>query len=238
MILGPSRRPGTWSRLRRLFLLCFLAFSFIDVYRVQWRLRSARPPIDSAVLNRTKIFIASTHWNNEAILRSHWNGAVAALAQALGPENVYVSIYESGSWDDSKGALRALDETLSNLGVRRTIILDPETHADAIAGPPEHEGWIDTSRGKKERRRIPYLAALRNLTLQPLKKLQQEGEVFDKVLFLNDVVFSVRKPSGLSVLETSLTIEIDRGYCRALDDQQRTLRRRLLVRLLETPKIL
>ena len=53
-------------------------------------------------------------------------------------------------------------------------------------------GWIDTPRVRKELRRIPYLSRLRNWTLEPLQELAQQGEKFDKVLFLNDVVFTVR----------------------------------------------
>ena len=138
-----------------------------------------------------RLFIASMHWNNEAILRSHWNDAVVHLAQKWGPENVFVSIYESGSWDNSKGALRDLDSRLDRLGVPRNITLSATTHKDEISEPPVEEGWINTSRGKKELRRIPYLARLRNLTLRPLEDLVKQGVVFDKVLFLNDVVFTV-----------------------------------------------
>jgi len=126
-------------------------------------------------------------------MRSHWNSAVVNLIKALGPENVYVSIYESGSWDDSKGALRDLDTELAHLGVRKTIVLDETTHLDEIQKEPAASGWIDTPRGKKELRRIPYLAKLRNLSIKPLEQLQSSGEHFDKVLFLNDVIFTVRR---------------------------------------------
>lgn len=145
---------------------------------------------------RERLFIASMHWNNEAILRSHWNDAVVQLAQEWGPENVFVSVFESGSWDDTKGALTDLEGQLSHLGVPRNITLSQTTHEDEILGPSNGEGWIDTSRGKKELRRIPYLARLRNLTLRPLERLAELGIMFDKVLFLNDVVFTVRSRSS------------------------------------------
>ena len=103
-----------------------------------------------------------------------------------------MSIYESGSWDDSKGALRLLNEDLDRLGVPRTLVLDNTTHSDEIGKQPEPLGWVDTPRGKKQLRRIPYLARLRNLSLEPLAKLEKSGKIFDKVLFLNDVVFTVR----------------------------------------------
>lgn len=72
---------------------------------------------------RPRVFIAGIHWNNEIILRSHWNDAVVRLVDKLGHENTFVSIYESGSWDDSKGALRSLDSRLSESNVSRSIIL-------------------------------------------------------------------------------------------------------------------
>lgn len=105
---------------------------------------------------------------------------------------MYVSVQESGSWDDSKGALRELDEALERAGVRRRILLDDTTHADEIRKTPAESGWIQTSRSDaKELRRVPYLAKLRNLVLKPLEELAGEGERFDRVLFVNDVVFTV-----------------------------------------------
>lgn len=113
------------------------------------------------------------------------------LVEYFRPQNVYISVYESGSWDESKDALRALDDGLGERGVQRTIILNETTHADEMR-QPNGEGWIETTRGRKELRRIPYLSKLRNLSLKPLTELAVEGVKFDKVLFLNDVVFTVR----------------------------------------------
>ncbi|EEH03172.1 conserved hypothetical protein [Histoplasma capsulatum G186AR] len=164
-------------------------------FRDQSRLRSM---LDTVLVSRTtprgwirSVYVASTHWNNEAILRSHWNAAVVELARKFGKENIYVSVYESGSWDDSKGALRELDMQLGELGVDRTIVLDPTTHENEISKPPAEEGWIDTARGKRELRRIPYLAHMRNKSLEPLEKLVRAGRTFDKIIFLNDVIFSM-----------------------------------------------
>ena len=111
--------------------------------------------------------------------------------KSIGVENIYLSVYESGSWDDSKGALRSLDKELDALGARRTIVLDEATHADEIGKSPAMSGWIQTPSGKVELRRIPYLSSLRNLSLKPLEDLEKSGITFDKILFLNDVVFTV-----------------------------------------------
>ncbi|KAL8948285.1 MAG: hypothetical protein Q9222_005520, partial [Ikaeria aurantiellina] len=116
------------------------------------------------------------------------------LVSFLGPKNVYISILESGSWDDSKGALRELDAELEKLGIAKTIILDKTTHVDEISAEPGSSGWISTPRGRYELRRIPYLSRLRNRSLEPLTRLAEDPEnpvVFDRILFLNDVVFTV-----------------------------------------------
>ena len=83
-----------------------------------------------------------------------------------------------------------LESDLERKGVQRTVKLSETTHADELKQPPT-DGWIQTPRGKKELRRIPYLSKLRNLALEPLNQLGDRVK-FDKVLFLNDVVFTVR----------------------------------------------
>ncbi|PQE28264.1 polysaccharide export protein [Rutstroemia sp. NJR-2017a WRK4] len=169
-------------------------------------LLSLNPPLKRIPISTTssengarkeRIFIASMHWNNEKIIRSHWGAAVLDLVRHFGVENVYISIVESGSWDDTKGALRELDEELGKLGVERSIELSNTTHTDQVTRVPKEneEGWIWTSRGKKEMRRIPYLAKVRNRVMEKLKYLEertdgQEKRSFDKVLWLNDVIFT------------------------------------------------
>lgn len=142
------------------------------------------------MLGSERIYIASIHWNNEAVLKQYWVPALLRLVKAIGQENVFVSIQESGSWDDSKGALTYLEQELEKEGIRKKIILDPTTHLDEINKPPAKSGWIMTPRDKMELRRIPYLAGLRNLVMEPLYQMEQEGEKFDKILFLNDIVFT------------------------------------------------
>ena len=140
------------------------------------------------------VYIASIFWNSAYILHTSWNSAILDLAEKLGPDNIYISIYESGSWDESKQMLRQLQEVLITRGIRHRIVLDETTHEDDIAHPPAAEGWVKTPRGKTELRRTPYLARLRNKTLEPLAELAANGTTFDKVLFLNDIAFAVVAP--------------------------------------------
>jgi len=178
------------KRLLQIACILILAQSIVD-HRRSRALLVAETDAAGPPTKGDKVFIASIHWNNEEILRSHWVPAILELVHNLGERNVYVSVQESGSWDDSKGILRELDLALEKAGVRRRIVLDDTTHADEIGKEPAASGWIQTPRGARELRRVPYLARLRNLVLGPLEELAKAGERFDRVLFVNDVVFTV-----------------------------------------------
>ncbi|KAL2045937.1 hypothetical protein ABVK25_011914 [Lepraria finkii] len=188
-MLMTSFRRSSRSRILRAAFLVLAALCTIDLLSlVSTRSHQQSAEKKTPDVHGQRIFIASIHWNNEQILRSNWNLAILELVEYFGPDNVYVSVYESGSWDASKDALRELDRDLESVRVRRTITLSETTHKDEIQ-KPFAAGWIDTPRGRKELRRIPYLSKLRNLALKPLRELAAEDVKFDKVLFLNDVVF-------------------------------------------------
>jgi hypothetical protein len=144
-----------------------------------------------ALKSNERIFITSLHWNNEKIL-PRWSKELLSLIEVLGKERVYISIFESGSWDASKTLLKDLDMDFENLGIARNITLGETTHEEFVSQRLNGaKGWVNTSRGVEELRRIPYLARLRNQGLSELGRLVEGGERFEKVLFLGDVVFSV-----------------------------------------------
>ncbi|KAF2198290.1 hypothetical protein GQ43DRAFT_168254 [Delitschia confertaspora ATCC 74209] len=188
------------QRFLRIFLLVLLLWDTVKVIQIHSAQSAALHPTERPP-NTRRIYIASQHWNNEKILQSRWNEAVIELVKTLGPDNVFVSVFESGSWDNTKGALRELDRTLGELRIKRNITLSDISHKDEISRQPTSHGWIETPRGKKELRRIPFLATLRNHVLEPLDRLSNEGITFDNILFLNDVVFTV--DDVLTLLDTN-----------------------------------
>ncbi|KAF3932150.1 hypothetical protein ABW20_dc0108129 [Dactylellina cionopaga] len=144
-----------------------------------------------------KVYIAANHWISGKVLKPYWINGLLLLIKQLGPENVYVSIYENGSWDETPAMLRELDQELGRMGVARRVLIEAITHreqvAEVVAQGNDKPGWVMTSRGKKELRRIPMLAKLRNRLLEPLEELKKWGKGdFDRVLFLNDVVFTAQ----------------------------------------------
>lgn len=188
------RRLGRRKAIR-LLLIVFVLFNIFDVARIYHNLAREQEYVPRKTgRGKERVYIAGMHFNNEEILRDHWNNAVLELTEFFGPDNVFVSVYESGSWDDSKAVLRDLGHQLESRGVPHRVDISDVTHEDEIqSGDHDGEGWIMTSRKKKELRRIPYLAKLRNKTLQDLFDLYKKGVTFDKVLFLNDVVFTVSR---------------------------------------------
>lgn len=199
MLWSPLRRSSRLARSRlRLGLLSLCGILVLDFFFIAISHSPSQHVSLSAVpqnVQQQKIFIASIHRNSEHILRTHWNKAVVNLTKHLGVKNVFVSVYESGSQDDTKGALRDLDFELKELGVHRSIELDKDLYeqiAEVMTRPErEEEGWILTPRGKIELRRIPYLAKLRNRVMDKLDGEASLGREYDIVLWLNDVVFTV-----------------------------------------------
>ncbi|KAJ8070690.1 hypothetical protein OCU04_001061 [Sclerotinia nivalis] len=204
MLLYPIRRLWhlcrSWIRLVTFLLFIVLSIDFLLTISLNPPLTRVSTSSTSSdnIIRKDRIFIASIHWNNELIIRSHWSAAVLDLVRYFGTDNVYISIIESGSWDNTKNSLRDLDMELEKLGVERSIEILESTHKDEVERIPEsnEEGWIWTSKGKKELRRIPYLAKLRNRAMEKLKQLAERTDgqgkrSFDKILWLNDVIFTI-----------------------------------------------
>ncbi|KAI2638201.1 polysaccharide export protein [Xylaria nigripes] len=200
--------PFSYRRFRRnclrpVLLFLFLVF-LIDTVRIVHRrpetyrtspgelhLRSE----DGAPTNTT-IFIASVHRNTEEILRTAWSRAVLDLIDHFGPGNVYFSAVESGSQDESKTALTDLKAWLDFKGVANSVTLGLTVweQLEEIENRPPIDirlpTWIwNMAESQWELRRIPYLARVRNQAMAPLKELESQGRTFDKILWLNDIVF-------------------------------------------------
>jgi hypothetical protein len=159
----------------------------------------ARYDASVSALPPPRVFVASMLANCAPLLRSHWIPSLLGLIDRLGPENVYVSILENGSVDDTRLLLQGLRSNLSVRGVPSSFRFE-ESFRDGVAFEREgglltrllgEEGtgdnWIWTDSGWFPRR-ISYLAQLRNMVLEPLR---QTSRTYDKILFINDVIFSV-----------------------------------------------
>ncbi|KAF4929754.1 hypothetical protein CGCVW01_v001272 [Colletotrichum viniferum] len=119
-------RRALRSRALRNLVLLLAAYTLLDALRVQRIITGATPPRE-AIAKRPrktqKVYITGMHYNDGALIKEHWNAAVLGLVDALGRGNVFVSVYESGSWDESKVWLRQLDDELFKRGAEDVLAL-------------------------------------------------------------------------------------------------------------------
>ena len=116
-----------------------------------------------------KYFFAINLYNSFDVIPDIFS-TLFRVASVLGYQNVFVSIYENGSTDQTKALLRIFDALTRSVGMRVVIRTSHRTR-----GAFNH--------------RIEYLAEVRNAALVPLHELRdQEGEFFDTIVFMNDVL--------------------------------------------------
>jgi hypothetical protein len=206
VLQNPSRNRRLWKRVRLCIIACII-LPGLDLLCDQILGPSPHeaPIVEAQELNHiSSVFITSAQYNSEEILKASWIPSLLQLVKELQSVNItiYISIYESGSEDGTKAALSELKGSLEKLEINHEIKLDLETHALAIENSlSTSAGWMETRYGK-ELRRIVFLANIRNRALKPLDSLTKAGTKFDKILFLNDVVFSVNFPRPAMVSES------------------------------------
>lgn len=117
-----------------------------------------------------QVFIALNLHNNEDVIPD-FLVQLLDLVHYLGRKNIFISIYESGSFDTTKVYLRFLEIFLSTWRVEYVIRTSPEKRSDS-----DH--------------RIEYLARARNEAMRPLyDDVRGAQRRFQKVLFFNDIFF-------------------------------------------------
>jgi Cryptococcal mannosyltransferase 1 len=120
----------------------------------------------NALSEKRTILISVNLYNNNDIA-SNFIVQLWELVSYFGRENVFVSVYENGSNDETKIFLGLLNVLLKHVKVEHEIILGNETK-------PAHV------------HRIEYLSRVRNRAIAPLKQL---GQQIFRVIFMNDIIF-------------------------------------------------
>ncbi|KAJ4363511.1 hypothetical protein N0V83_009806 [Neocucurbitaria cava] len=123
-----------------------------------------------------KVFIAAALSEEKGHLTSGaWGRAVLHLVDLLGPENVYLSLYEDNTDAETK---LSLTEFRRKTNCNASIVYED---LDLSTLPR-----ITLPTGETRLKRIAFLAEVRNRALDPI---DSNGVKFDKILYLNDVIF-------------------------------------------------
>jgi Cryptococcal mannosyltransferase 1 len=213
--LGLGRRFRSTNRLWRL-LICYInfvfitfAFSFIiSLWDALFRPSYTYPPAHYIELENTlksssipgrgnsrneTIFIASNIIQHD-LIRGSWSKNLLEIIDYLGPQNVFVSIYENDSGPEAPKALAWLRDQL-NCDYSITI-------GDHI--PLSNFPTVVTPNGKLAIKRLTYLTEVRNRMLRPLEtpdpaiSINYTSTRFDRILFLNDIYY--HPPFALNLL--------------------------------------
>ncbi|PTB77707.1 glycosyltransferase family 69 protein [Trichoderma longibrachiatum ATCC 18648] len=186
--LLPSNDPSSLSaRARRqgaAQLLLWLSGALLSLWAYTKGLSSPFPTASSLVAssptlqahraNNASYFIAASFWNNDEVLDS-WTAQTLELIDVLGRANVYVSLTENDSEDNTASKLLHFGRELTRRGVAHSVNITTDLRGD----PPENP-WHSI------RHRMGYMANLRNGALEPLGRLKRR---FENVVLLNDVVY-------------------------------------------------
>ncbi|KAL8738565.1 MAG: hypothetical protein Q9181_000672 [Wetmoreana brouardii] len=125
-----------------------------------------------------KIFVAASIYDKGGYLvNGAWGSALLDLIDILGNRNVFLSIYEN---DAGMQAEDALSKFKDRVPCPSEIVFERHVSIKTIPS-------VVLPDGSERTKRIAYLAAMRNRALRPLDKTSETR--YDKLLFLNDVVF-------------------------------------------------
>lgn len=117
-----------------------------------------------------KYFIAANLFNNENILED-WTEQMTQLVDYLGHDKVFISIFENGDSNDKT----------------QTMLMDFQRHLRRAG--ISHNIVVEKTVEKGTKKRIEFLAILRNYALQPLYNLNWDLST-TKILFFNDIIFT------------------------------------------------
>ncbi|KAK0542205.1 hypothetical protein OC845_006728 [Tilletia horrida] len=133
-------------------------------------------PLPESIQNRTYYFAANLY-NVEPMLPS-WTSSMLRIIERVGKDNVFLSIYESNSKDQTKRGLSLFEQKLESLGVAHKIRMDDKGTR------------VGKEKGERAESRIEYLSMVRNVALKPLDeglRGVKAGTDFDRVVWFNDV---------------------------------------------------
>jgi hypothetical protein len=145
------------------------------------RVQKAPRQAGRANVDNEKIFVAAALYDRRGkLLSGDWAASMLGLIHVLGPDNVYLSIYENDADEESKRALTNFEKQVTC----QSTIIEEELDTSAIA-------HVLGAGGVERMKRMAFLAEVRNRALKPLQDPASPASHirFDRLLYVNDVIF-------------------------------------------------
>lgn len=136
-----------------------------------------------------KIFIAAAVYDHEGeLLGGEWGARLRRFVDIIGPDNVFLSIYENDADKKAQLAMKAFAESVTC----NKAIVHEHLNLDTLA-------HVNTPSGETRLKRIAFLAEVRNRALRPLDDPNSSAynRRFDKILYVNDVFFDPVEAANL-----------------------------------------
>ncbi|KAM0716510.1 hypothetical protein Q7P37_007955 [Cladosporium fusiforme] len=132
-------------------------------------------------IHNEKVFIAASIYDRDGqLLGGEWGERLRQLINVLGPDNVFLSIYENDADENAQLAMKTYENRVT---CKRSIV-----HEHLDLAPLPH---VNTPSGASRLKRIAFLAEVRNRALRPLDDPESPAyhTRFDKILYVNDIYF-------------------------------------------------
>ncbi|KAL8802457.1 MAG: hypothetical protein Q9200_006578 [Gallowayella weberi] len=190
------RWPRRYSLSRRTTFLiqCLISILFaLTLITAVFRPSYTRPPAHYEALAKRaraskisgrgnpaneKIFIAASIYDKGGhLVNGAWGNALLDLVDILGDKTVFLSIYEN---DAGEKAEDAINNFRARVPCPNEIVFEPHVSLETFPS-------VVMPDGSERVKRIAYLAEIRNRALRPLD--EPTSVKYDRLLFLNDVVF-------------------------------------------------
>ncbi|KAF3931280.1 hypothetical protein ABW19_dt0201910 [Dactylella cylindrospora] len=176
LLPSPPKEQGSW---RAIWILSGIFVFWVYAYGTASPFPEASDLLRDPVLldrksSNASYFISASFWNNEPVL-DHWTREMTSLIELLGRKNVYLSLTENDSEDNTASMLLHYARELTKMEVPHSLNITRE-----LRGYPSNMPWHDIPH------RMSYMANLRNGALQPL----YESDIpYRTLVLMNDVVF-------------------------------------------------
>ena len=136
------------------------------------------------------VYIASIRADTTFVDPVAWANDVKRLVSRIGINRTFVSVQDKSCDKASIDSLWSLSDDLLRLDVKHSIVDHCASYRTDFDLTWAAQGMPVPSAANMSRK-IPQLAHLRNLALRPMIYLALQGVRFDRLLFLEDVYFTV-----------------------------------------------